>query len=171
MSSVTGLDKLRARLEALARGVGNAPTVVVGYSQSYALAVHENLNARHAEGKQAKYLEGPARAEQAAIGQIIRNKAHETGDLASAMIAAGTYLQRVSMEVVPIDTSALQTSAFTCLEEDLPRVAAEARARSDVVRAASEKAAEKTAAKKGISKTAAKRRLSEARAKARSKKT
>ena len=168
---VSGLGRLRAKLEALARGAGNAPTVVVGYSQSYAVAVHENLNARHAEGKQAKYLEGPARAEQAAIGQIIRNKARETGDLASAMLTAGLYLQRVSQEVAPIDTGALRASAFTCLEDDLEQVASDAQARGEAIRTTEAKSVEKFASKHSVSKTAAAKRLSDSRSKARSKKT
>jgi hypothetical protein len=169
--SMAGLDSLKAKLEQLAmKAGGNTPVVVVGYSQSYALAVHENLNARHAEGKQAKYLEGPARAEQATVGKIIKEKALETGDLASAMLTAGLYLQRVSQEVVPIDTGALRASSFTCLEEDLEQVAEDARMRGEVIQGARQVEAIQFASKHKISKTAAAKRLSEARAKARSKK-
>lgn len=37
------------------------PEVTVGYTANYGIYVHENLDARHKEGKQAKFLEEPAR--------------------------------------------------------------------------------------------------------------
>lgn len=53
-------------------GTGFQVIVRVGYTQSYAIYVHEDLNARHAPGKQAKYLEEPARTGRATMGEIIR---------------------------------------------------------------------------------------------------
>lgn len=44
-----------------ADGRGENTSVVVGYKSNYAIYVHENLTARHAPGKEAKYLEKPAR--------------------------------------------------------------------------------------------------------------
>lgn len=40
---------------------GDSVTIVIGFGAAYAAAVHENLNARHAAGTQAKYLEVPMR--------------------------------------------------------------------------------------------------------------
>lgn len=45
--------------------------VTVGYTANYAVYVHENLTARHAPGKTAKFLEGPAREMRAEIANII----------------------------------------------------------------------------------------------------
>jgi ribosomal protein L18 len=44
---------------------------VVTYSAQYAIYVHENLTATHAAGKQAKYLEEPARNERDYMNTII----------------------------------------------------------------------------------------------------
>ncbi|WP_043471013.1 minor capsid protein [Kitasatospora sp. MBT66] len=43
----------------------------VSYDTPYAARVHEDLNARHDQGRTAKYLERPAAAEAAAVEQII----------------------------------------------------------------------------------------------------
>lgn len=50
----------RARLEA-----------DVSYDTPYAVRQHEDLDYRHDQGRTAKYLEGPAGAEQAAMAAII----------------------------------------------------------------------------------------------------
>jgi hypothetical protein len=44
---------------------------VIFYTASYALFVHENLRARHKEGKQAKYLEQPLRQSVWEIAKIL----------------------------------------------------------------------------------------------------
>lgn len=44
-----------------AGGRGWKVIVVVGYTAAYAIFVHENLEARHKEGKEAKFLEKPLR--------------------------------------------------------------------------------------------------------------
>lgn len=53
------------------QGSGLRAEVVVGYTQEYAIHVHENLEARHAPGKIAKYLEVPARRYRKQLQQII----------------------------------------------------------------------------------------------------
>jgi len=42
-------------------GSGLSTVVTVFYTASYAVYVHERTELRHAQGKQAKFLEGPAR--------------------------------------------------------------------------------------------------------------
>lgn len=56
-------------------GEGFKTDVTVGYTMEYAIYVHENLDARHARGKQAKYLEDPARAKRQDMILIIRKEA------------------------------------------------------------------------------------------------
>jgi hypothetical protein len=56
-------------------GSGFSTDVTVGYTQSYAIYVHENLEARHKPGKIAKYLEKPARDYRQEMLQIIRREA------------------------------------------------------------------------------------------------
>jgi len=53
------------------KGQGRKFEVTVGYTASYALFVHENLNMRHKPGKEAKFLEGPLRKHRREIDQII----------------------------------------------------------------------------------------------------
>ena len=54
-----------------AEGSGFDTVIRVGYEASYALFVHENLEARHAPGKQAKFLETPLREKRDEMAAII----------------------------------------------------------------------------------------------------
>ena len=49
--------------------------VWVGYTANYAIYVHENLQARHKPGKQAKFLEQPAREREQEMRDIITETA------------------------------------------------------------------------------------------------
>jgi hypothetical protein len=52
----------------------NVIVVTVGYTAAYAIYVHENLDAQHAAGKTAKFLEGPAREYRADMVHIIQEE-------------------------------------------------------------------------------------------------
>ncbi len=52
-------------------GKGFKADVIVGYVADYAVYVHENLDARHKKGKQAKYLESVVRKDRSEIFRII----------------------------------------------------------------------------------------------------
>lgn len=54
-----------------AGGTETNPEVRVGYTQAYAIYVHERQDLRHAKGKSAKYLEGPARQYRQEIVDIV----------------------------------------------------------------------------------------------------
>lgn len=54
------------------KNIAGAVDVAVGYTQSYAIFVHENLNARHKPGKIAKYLETPARIHRKKLLAIVK---------------------------------------------------------------------------------------------------
>lgn len=56
-------------------GTGFETDAIVGYTAGYAIFVHEDLEAQHAEGKQAKFLEGPARELAPQLVEIIRKEA------------------------------------------------------------------------------------------------
>ena len=56
-------------------GKGFKADLVVEYLADYAVMVHENLSARHKEGKQAKYLEYPARLHRNEIIKIVQKTA------------------------------------------------------------------------------------------------
>lgn len=52
-------------------GPGFDADIVVGYIPHYAVYVHENLQAKHAPGKEAKYLENPIKRNQKRILNIL----------------------------------------------------------------------------------------------------
>lgn len=56
-------------------GSGFGTVVRVGYDASYAIYVHENLDASHKPGKQAKFLERPLREKRKQMADIIMESA------------------------------------------------------------------------------------------------
>lgn len=52
-------------------GTGAKTSVVVSYGTDYAVFVHEDLEARHKPGKQAKFLEQPLRDHRERIREIV----------------------------------------------------------------------------------------------------
>lgn len=118
MAELEGASRLRDKLAKLATRFGfkdDRPAVVVGYSQAYALWVHENLEAVHKVG-QAKFLEEPFRRMRDELGGLIRADLRRGLTIQQALLRAGLYLQRESQRLCPVDTGALRASAFTRLE-------------------------------------------------------
>lgn len=58
----------------LKQGYGDKTKITVGFNTPYALIVHEDLDAKHAEGKSAKYLEIPTRLYADEIQKIIADE-------------------------------------------------------------------------------------------------
>lgn len=118
MAKILGLTKLLASLRGRAREAAEQAnvSVIVGYTQSYAIYVHENLEAYHKVG-QAKFLEQPARELGSLMGSIVRNTVRRGKPIAVGLFLAGLRLQRESQKLCPVDTGALKGSAFTRLEK------------------------------------------------------
>lgn len=145
VGAIKGLEslnrKLRERL-AKARKEGNA-SVVVGYTASYAMWVHEAIEmklyglprggGRVKSGKrkgqpkrgyfwdplgkaQAKFLEEPARTLRPELASIVARVVANGMTLTQGLLMAGLRLQRESQEMVPVDTGNLKASAFTRIE-------------------------------------------------------
>ena len=112
------LDKLVATLDFRAKQAERASnvSVIVGYTQAYAIFVHENLQAKHPVG-QAKFLEQPARQNAKRYGEIAGQLLKKGKTMAQSLLVAGLALQRDSQQLVPVDTGALRNSAFTRLEK------------------------------------------------------
>ena len=125
MPAITNIKRLKTKLERLQnKYVGSeTPSVVVGYTANYAIYVHERP-ARHAPGKQMKFLEQPARQLSGELGNIITTAIEGGSKLLPALYLAGSRLQRESQEIVPIDLGNLKGSAFTAKEDDLMSVIA-----------------------------------------------
>lgn len=123
MVKVLNVGRLNAKLEKLKARVGSGVRVafVVGYTQAYAVWVHENLNAVHKVG-QAKFLEQPAREKADGIADTVTATMKRGGTLEQGLLVGGLFLQRESQLLVPVDTGALKGSAFTRKEQ--PRGAA-----------------------------------------------
>ena len=139
MTSVEGVKAVQAKLSALLKKAQQpVENVIVGYTQNYAIYVHEDLTAHHTVG-QAKYLEQPARQLGPTLGKMIATAYKNGATINQALLLAGLRLQRESQQLVPVDTSALKASAFTCLEKDLPSASASAFAKSEAIRKASSK--------------------------------
>ena len=99
-------------------------SVIVGYTASYALRVHEDLKAGHKKGKTAKFLEKPARelSNSGEIQRIVNTAVGNGASLEDGLLLAGLRIQRESQKIVPIDTGNLRASAF-CRKESSNTVA------------------------------------------------
>lgn len=73
------IDTSALKNSAYSRSWGQTSTtpasVTVGYTMSYAVYVHEDLEARHAPGKTAKYLERVPKERYAEMTEIFRSHA------------------------------------------------------------------------------------------------
>jgi hypothetical protein len=136
-------------LEALRLKRQPAPTVsvAVGYTQNYAIFVHENMEATHHVG-QAKFLEEPLRTLAPALGTQVSADIGRGLTLGDALLRAGLRLQRESQKLVPVDTGALKNSAFTALDENLPAATRQAYESGEAKRAEAEKKRARQAAKR-----------------------
>ncbi|MCK9568736.1 hypothetical protein M0R72_07335 [Candidatus Pacearchaeota archaeon] len=135
MASINNLRSLEAKIKALADRYGSKnPVVVVGFTQSYAVHVHENTQAHHQVG-QAKFLEQPARQLQKQLGTIVEQVTSKSKDLEKGLLTAGMRLQREAQLLTPVDTSALKASAFTDLEENLEAASSKAYRYSEAIKA------------------------------------
>lgn len=66
------LGNLKASAATRKEGTGFNTAVFVVYTANYAVFVHEDLRMQHQPGKQAKFLEEPARTKQPQIVEIIK---------------------------------------------------------------------------------------------------
>lgn len=115
MARVERIGALIGALRRLGDKVRGRTSVLVGYTQNYALPVHERLDVFHPVG-QAKYLEQPARTLAPELAEIARRAYQKGATVEEALLLAGLRLQRASQQLVPVDTGALRNSAFTRAE-------------------------------------------------------
>lgn len=80
----------------------NNQVLTLGYQAAYAIHVHENLQARHAPGKQAKYLSDPAKRFRGQMRNIVRNAVRAGLPVNQAQLLALLLLQRESQKIVPV---------------------------------------------------------------------
>ena len=124
------LDKLRRYCKEHRRRPENI-VVVVGYSQSYALEVHERTDVSRRVGG-PKFLENALRKNENRVREALRRAKIE--EMPDAMVRVGLLIQRDSQLECPVDTSALRASAYTALQAEADRAATEANSRAEVIR-------------------------------------
>lgn len=116
MAKIVNISKVMTALKKQKKAKDiNKISIVVGYSQHYAVHVHERTDLNHTNGE-AKFLERPAREQADKISDTIIKTFRATGDMRTAVLMGGLLLQRLSQQLVPVDTGALKNSAFTRFE-------------------------------------------------------
>lgn len=91
-------------------------SVSVGYNTPYAVKVHEDLAMNHPNGGQAKYLEEPARRLAPTLAQKIYDGLKKGRNLRQVLMTAGLELKMESIQLVPVDTGLLKSTAFVRAE-------------------------------------------------------
>jgi hypothetical protein len=117
---VEGIKGLQKWLDDHFKKYKDNEEAVVGYGMDYAIYVHENLEAQHPNGGQAKFLEQPATqlADDGTLAKIQDSVINQGGTLTEANLAACRKIEQESQLLVPVDTGALKGSSFVCLKKD-----------------------------------------------------
>lgn len=134
---VTRVERVKGYLKAVSKR-GDSCQAKVGYSARYGIFVHEAvpgtpnpprsdaqraammiaIREREERGHvpwstgQPKFLEQPAREYASEMAAIIRKNLRNKESLETAVTRAALFLQRKSMELVPVDTGNLRGSCF-----------------------------------------------------------
>jgi hypothetical protein len=111
VEGISGVMRVLRKEEQRGRDA-SSHSVIVGYTQAYAVWVHENVDATFKVG-QAKFLEEPARLLRTVLGKIVGDAVRRGATILQALLLAGLRLQRESQLLCPVDTGALRASAFT----------------------------------------------------------
>jgi hypothetical protein len=134
---IEGVESLKKKMADISVKYGKETrtSVIVGFTQRYALHVHEDKNAYHPVG-QAKYLEQPAREFEGELTRMVQQGVSAGLSVELSLVTAGLRLQREAQLLTPVDTSALKASAFTCVESELEAVSTAKFAESETIRLA-----------------------------------
>lgn len=136
---VTGVNEVASAIKQMMiqhTGATHYPSVTVGFTQTYGIYVHENLESSHKQGKQAKFLEQPARelGSSGVLAGLTAEVVKAGKPLEKGLLVAGMRLQREAMKLTPIDTGALRASAFTAPTREEDSAAQAAFAQSETLR-------------------------------------
>lgn len=115
---VEGLEKLLAQVKNITSRYKRKGQVLVsvGYGALYAIYVHENLENKHPNGGQAKYLENPRRAMESQLRALILKRIKDGETTEDAMEEAGEKLLEASKRLVPVDTGELRDSGYVRID-------------------------------------------------------
>jgi len=155
MPKIEGLTRLMSKLKNLSKTVGeeaSKASVTTGFTQNYAVYVHENLESKHDVG-QAKFLEQPSRQlnNSGELGRIVGTAVKRGASVEQGLLLAGLRIQGEAQLLTPVDTGALKASAFTSITKDEEQAAGEALSRSQEIKRSKQASRQKKADKAGIS--------------------
>lgn len=137
---ITGSERLKNQLRthgSWLRVSSGEVSVTVGFTQFYALYVHE-INAPHKVG-QWKFLETAAKRNRRNVALNIERALNQKASFQNALMIGGLLIQREAQLLTPVDTSALKASAFTCPTNEVEAVSETAYRRSEAIRKAAGK--------------------------------
>ena len=128
---IIGGDALGAKLKALSRNSlkDDKDNVIVGFTQNYAVHVHENLHSAHKVG-QAKYLETAYKKMMPLTFSLVAQIYQISGSIVKGLLVAGLRIQREAQKLTPVDTGALKASAYTAREKKSAAIINKAQARA-----------------------------------------
>ena len=106
-----------AKLKGLSLEGRKQATVRVQYGAPYAVYVHENLQANHPNGGQAKFLEDPARRLRFQMRLIVIKAVQQKKGLLNGLQQAGELLLEESRKLVPVKTGRLRRSGRVLIKE------------------------------------------------------
>lgn len=111
VANIDGVDKVIVSIEKMSIKGKKKLTLNIGYEADYAIYVHENLNARHINGR-AKFLEKPARMLSKKISDMVKDTLQRKRGLEEGLMKSGNMLLDASKKEVPVDTGNLRDSGF-----------------------------------------------------------
>lgn len=111
-------DKVLAKLKEMSLKGRKKMSVSVVYTAPYAVYVHEDMEANHPNGGQAKYLEQPARELQEDMAAIVRRSVEAKNGLEEGLVRAGQLLLDSSLPLVPVDTGELRDSGQLVITDE-----------------------------------------------------
>lgn len=110
-------------------------TVTAGYTQRYAIWVHErNIPHKRPATAQWRYLITASREKEAEISRAAVQAYALTGSMEKALIVAGLRLIREAQPLVPVASGALKASSFVAAKRNEDEAAAKAFVVSEFVR-------------------------------------
>ncbi len=129
---IEGMEKVIQGFHKAEGKYSKTPAVdaVVGFTQSYALYVHEDMEAQHPNGGQAKFLEQPMRQYRSELLDMVAESLKKGITLDLALLKAALRLLREAQKLCPVKTGALRASGFAALEKDLANAITSAQART-----------------------------------------
>lgn len=112
-ATVVGLEKVVLGLRNLAKRHKPMTEAVVKYGGpgvEYAVIVHEDMQAHHPNGGQAKYLEQAIRTTSSQVAAEVRKRIGAGETMTAALKAGAEIVLAESQKLVPVSTGALKGS-------------------------------------------------------------